>query len=118
MFHQLHCVEKMRIFLDNPNDTHVGFGHQQHCMNYLRQLFLCRADLTLEPIAVPIGEDNLPMNEKDVLDLDDLVMRSGVGLERSCRDSSTLYKITGDNFLKWHESWPIPSPFETGKENR
>ena len=48
MFHQLHCVEKMRIFLDNPNDTHVGFGHQQHCMNYLRQTVLCKPSLLLE----------------------------------------------------------------------
>lgn len=82
-------------------------------MNYLRQLFLCRADLTLEPIAMPLGEDDLPMDEKRVLELDDLAIRSGLGVERTCRDWNTLYDITGNNFLKWHETWPIPSPFET-----
>ncbi|THU98044.1 hypothetical protein K435DRAFT_818984 [Dendrothele bispora CBS 962.96] len=100
MFHQLHCLEKMRIFLDNPNNTGVGFPHQHHCMNYLRQNFLCHADLTLEPFAKGINLDG------------GLEMMSGVGVEHSCTDWDMLYGITGTNYRQWKESWDIPEPKE------
>lgn len=54
MFHKLHCLEKMRIFLDDPSRKDVGWGHQQHCMNYLRQVVLCRGDLTLETLPIDV----------------------------------------------------------------
>lgn len=46
MFHQLQCLEKMRSWLDSGENEvekeEAEWGDQQHCMNYLRQVFLCR----------------------------------------------------------------------------
>src|SRR5688572_23571064 len=46
MYHQLHCVETMGEELISTHRSH--WGHLQHCMNFLRELALCRPDLTLE----------------------------------------------------------------------
>lgn len=102
MFHELHCIEKMRIFLDNPWNKAVAFPHQQHCMNYLRQLFLCKADMTLEPIE--IEDSSSPV---------DLAMKSGMGVVRSCGDWKRLYENVGANYEGWKASWNITSPWET-----
>ncbi|THG93401.1 hypothetical protein EW026_g7824 [Hermanssonia centrifuga] len=110
MFHQLHCIEKMRIFLDDPTNKHVAFGHQQHCMNYLRQLFLCKADLTLEPIiALDYPAQALDSSV-------DLVMKSGSRVVHSCGDWETVYDTVGDNYKKWKASWNISSPFTSESE--
>jgi hypothetical protein len=34
-----------------PHETHLRLGHHAHCMDYIRQMILCHADLTLEPRA-------------------------------------------------------------------
>ncbi|KAE9384789.1 hypothetical protein BT96DRAFT_868700 [Gymnopus androsaceus JB14] len=101
MFHELHCIEKMRIFLDDPTNREVGFLHQQHCMNYLRQIFLCKADMTLEPL---LNGD---------IDRRNLVMKSGMDIERSCVNWKDIYDAVGDNYLNWKENWNISSPFTT-----
>ena len=112
MFHQLHCIEKMRIFLDNPNDTHVGFPHQQHCMNYLRQSFLCKTDLTLEPLDM----DALDINTIYADDLD-ISSRSGSGVAHICGDWETTYEVVGDNYKQWKSSWNISSPWDDPDAN-
>ncbi|KAG1798716.1 hypothetical protein EV424DRAFT_1332873, partial [Suillus variegatus] len=44
MFHQLHCLQMIRLALINgPND------HSGHCLNFLRQAILCNSDTTLDP---------------------------------------------------------------------
>ena len=53
MFHQLHCVEKMRRALDNPDDPIATLPHLQHCMNYIREMILCRGDTNLDPYQYP-----------------------------------------------------------------
>ncbi|KAI0311631.1 hypothetical protein OF83DRAFT_1087560 [Amylostereum chailletii] len=104
MFHELHCIEKMRIWLDDPFNPEASAPHLHHCMNYLRQLFLCGADLTLEPIDMEgdavIGDDT------------DLSTRSGRSLSRACGDSAELYDVASENYLKWKASWNISSPWE------
>lgn len=107
MFHQLHCLEKMRILLDDPFNTEVSFPHQQHCMNYLRQLFLCKADVTLEPILEHVHGAELDEST-------DLSMLSGDGVTYECGDSKVLYHTAASNYLDWKARWNhtsrVPTP--------
>ena len=52
MYHQLHCLGRLRLALeDSANRTYEAQAeHVQHCLNYLRMMALCRADVTLEPV--------------------------------------------------------------------
>ncbi|KAF8120131.1 hypothetical protein EV363DRAFT_1458523 [Boletus edulis] len=52
MYHELHCLERIRLALeDSANRTYEARAeHVQHCLNYLRMMTLCRADVTLEPV--------------------------------------------------------------------
>ncbi|KAL1981351.1 hypothetical protein VTN96DRAFT_2742 [Rasamsonia emersonii] len=56
MFHQLHCINYLRIQLDlqpgdDPNeDEEARRKHKTHCIDYLRQVVQCHGDLT--PIAL------------------------------------------------------------------
>lgn len=48
--HELHCLRSLRksLTMDSPpSGSHIG--HVEHCLNMLRQQFLCAADTTLEP---------------------------------------------------------------------
>ncbi|EIW76475.1 hypothetical protein CONPUDRAFT_131117 [Coniophora puteana RWD-64-598 SS2] len=49
MFHQMHCLNQLRVNLVDPDGELASESHVQHCLNYLRQFFLCHADDTLEP---------------------------------------------------------------------
>jgi len=64
MFHQLHCLQRIRtdllnapfMHILNPNRTSLddAYGrHTLHCVDYLRQAVMCNGDLTL----VSTGED-------------------------------------------------------------
>ena len=52
MYHELHCLGRLRLALeDGANRTYEAQAeHVQHCLNYLRMMILCRADVTLEPV--------------------------------------------------------------------
>lgn len=61
MFHQLRCLNIVRTaILDTRSERprhrtrHVQ-GHVNHCMNYLRQMVLCRMDTTLESVRATLG---------------------------------------------------------------
>ena len=84
MFHQLHCVEKFRLALHDPDDPVATIPHLQHCMNYIRQMVLCRADLRLESVRSPVG------SKKAVSDI-----------THTCRDWSTVYEAAEDNFAAY-----------------
>lgn len=89
MFHELHCVNIFRTALDEPDG---GGGsrqghHVQHCLNYLRQLFLCSADHTLEPY------DFLSQNLNYTKD--------GIGATRECRDWKAVYEGADLNYREW-----------------
>ncbi|KAK7683146.1 hypothetical protein QCA50_013819 [Cerrena zonata] len=46
MYHQLHCLDVIRVgFVVNGSDA---YHHIEHCLRYLRQILLCKADTTLE----------------------------------------------------------------------
>lgn len=92
MFHQLHCIDKMRRALDDPDDPIATIPHLQHCMNYIRQMVLCGADVTLEPEG-----------------------SEGVGVVHTCRDWNVVYDTIEDNYERWMDYWEtvkntVPNP--------
>ncbi|KZV92303.1 hypothetical protein EXIGLDRAFT_675317 [Exidia glandulosa HHB12029] len=76
VFHQLHCLNNIRFAI--AARVHNGTppsSHVTHCLQYLRQMVLCRAETTLEPV-----DDTV---------VPETVRSSGVG--HTCRDWKTLY---------------------------
>lgn len=86
MFHELHCVNTFRKALVDHNDKEANAHHVQHCMNYLRQFFLCSADGTLE------RGDFMKRDSED-----------RVGTTRVCKDWSVVYEQADANFWEWRE---------------
>ncbi|KAF8514428.1 hypothetical protein BU17DRAFT_77045 [Hysterangium stoloniferum] len=88
MFHQLHCLNKVRhAVLERPPSPWERW-HTQHCLNYLRQMFLCAANVRLEPVTSSSAHG--------------MVKVDGLGLQHTCRDWSILRDIAEKNY----ESWP------------
>ncbi|EIN05095.1 hypothetical protein PUNSTDRAFT_107391 [Punctularia strigosozonata HHB-11173 SS5] len=88
MFHELHCVSDVfRVALVDAEDPRAKEHHFQHCLNYLRQLFLCSADATLEPY--------------DFMERD--FERDRGGFTRECRDWSAVYEASARNWDWWEE---------------
>lgn len=58
MFHELRCLSHLRTemilakVLRQNNETYSPTRLSRHCLNYLRQMALCRADVDLEPISI------------------------------------------------------------------
>ena len=96
MFHQLHCVEKMRLALDNPDDPIATIPHLQHCMNFIRQMVLCAADTTLEPVDEVVRDES----GREVG-----ARASGVGVAHTCRDWAAVYETVEQNWDEWQEYW-------------
>ena len=83
MLHQLRCIDVVRDQLTKPR-AQRDEQPARHCMNYIRQMILCAADLTLEP--VDIGHE-----------------ASGVGVTHTCRDWRTVYDTVDRNYAEWTE---------------
>lgn len=95
MIHQMHCVDALgRAIAEHAHDDGDPGdpGHLLHCLSYLRQLFLCQADTTLEPY--------------DFLTRD--YSTHPVGVTRVCRDWSAVYGGMGKNYREWR-SWETTS---------
>ncbi|KAJ3810409.1 hypothetical protein EV368DRAFT_15457, partial [Lentinula lateritia] len=82
MFHQLHCLDKLRQSVLAVPSTQWERWHTQHCLNYLRQMILCASSMRLEDVK----------NGEKV---------NGLGLEHECRDWSVLYNYAAKNFKDW-----------------
>jgi hypothetical protein len=86
MFHQLRCIDVVRRQLAIPRrNRHAELA--QHCMNYLRQMILCRGDSFLDPYQYPSrisGVDPNPI--------------------RQCWDWEVVYRATMTN-QKEHARW-------------
>ncbi|KAK2627023.1 hypothetical protein QTJ16_004198 [Diplocarpon rosae] len=92
MFHQLHCVQMFRrdyqgLFarlgeggMGKRNMEHrMDMQHTLHCLDYLRQVFLCYADGSIEPtFPDPEGKGGVPKTNGMV--------------PHQCQDSSVLYE--------------------------
>jgi Mycotoxin biosynthesis protein UstYa len=57
LFHQLRCLDILRrdIIVESESfppgeDTTSSSKLSRHCLNYMRQMVLCRADLALDPV--------------------------------------------------------------------
>ena len=87
MFHEMHCLRLLNLAFD-PSDP-VGEGHIKHCLNYLRQMILCDADLTLEPADW----------EKQLSEGGDDLNRQGS--THICRDWETVYDAVEKNWREW-----------------
>jgi len=88
MFHQMHCINQIRNNIVDPDGhsgRHAAKGHIQHCLNYLRQFFLCHADDTLEP-------GNFLEHEH---------IMGTVSHTRQCRDWMKLEDATETNWQEW-----------------
>ncbi|EJD48815.1 hypothetical protein AURDEDRAFT_60489, partial [Auricularia subglabra TFB-10046 SS5] len=58
MFHQLRCLQIIGaeiITRRNTDQTETPTAVARHCMTYLRQMVLCRADVRLESVRSPFG---------------------------------------------------------------
>ncbi|EJU03325.1 hypothetical protein DACRYDRAFT_106484 [Dacryopinax primogenitus] len=97
MFHQIHCLNVIR----NAILAGASGDHVHHCFNYLRQMALCHADLTLEEGVPELGID--PTGELPV---------NGVGITHTCKDWSKVYTHLADeyyNFNEWRKTHNVTS---------
>lgn len=85
--HQLHCVRELARAFHQPRSDLVSDEHQHHCLNYLRQTFLCDAADTLE--------------EGDFMVKDFEVDRVGGTLV--CWDWKKVYDVMGRQWREWRE---------------
>ncbi|THU89930.1 hypothetical protein K435DRAFT_781421 [Dendrothele bispora CBS 962.96] len=84
MFHELHCLRRMRATFTSFDPE--GWDHIQHCLNYLREMVLCKADITLE------RGDFMTRNMTEVR----------LGATHLCRDWEAIYDQVGLNWLQWY----------------
>lgn len=86
-YHALHCLYSMHEDYEKPNHTTEPSHHFGHCLMYLRQVFLCNADTTLE------DGDFLRKN----------LTSNRVGETRVCRDWTHVSTWVNDEFRRWAE---------------
>jgi hypothetical protein len=56
IFHQLRCLNIIRkTYIAEETASEDFKSLSRHCMNYLRQMIMCRANLRLEPVVDPFG---------------------------------------------------------------
>ena len=90
MFHQLRCLDILREIItqfhvdDQTNTTYSQPGMASHCMNYLRQTVLCRADLTLESLW---SDTSSKVTVSDVT--------------HACKDWTVVYKAAEENYAEY-----------------
>ncbi|KAJ7707397.1 hypothetical protein B0H17DRAFT_1125209 [Mycena rosella] len=78
MFHQMHCLQRIRSALVQGDPGH----HTRHCLNLLRQTVLCASDTTLDPLNSAKGTD-------------------GLGIVHVCRDWQKVYDFVEENQLRY-----------------
>lgn len=93
MFHQLRCLNIIREVIvdfyadDSPEAQIKKPVLARHCMNYLKQTVLCRADMRLESVRAPKGHQ---MTVSDIT--------------HTCRDWTPLYKAAERNYEEFISS--------------
>lgn len=85
MFHEQHCIQYLEGILTG---IEVKFhAHVQHCLNYMLQLTLCDADLTLEPSDFATREFGMDRE----------------GQTHLCRDWEKAYDEATMNWVEWYK---------------
>lgn len=99
VFHQLHCMAMMhdtyiQLLAGNFSHTASSSTHIEHCFDYIRQVLMCHADLSLEHRwhSPDEGPDNDSVNGWDVV--------------HQCRDWDAVVSFVEENALTkgWHRS--------------
>lgn len=91
MLHQLRCLDILRAEIVRG---HVGASDEpsylsRHCLNYIKQMVLCRGDTNLEPFQYP--------NHQDPIDMEGIY---------ECRDWGAVYAEVQKNqaqYAEWAE---------------
>lgn len=83
MMHQLHCLDIIRGDIVERNGTRKEPELVMHCLNYIKQMILCRGGLYLEPM---VGTDPSP-----------------IGVHQ-CRDWSMIYREVEKNQKEYARS--------------
>jgi hypothetical protein len=94
VYHQLDCIDTFGRALTTTNHK-AGWSRLQHCLNYLREVALCQADMTLE-----VGN----FSERDFR-----IERQGVG--QMC-DWETFQKAVQSNWVRWRKVRNSEKPYE------
>ncbi|KAH9834558.1 uncharacterized protein C8Q71DRAFT_147219 [Rhodofomes roseus] len=87
-YHQLHCIWKFQQALVDRNDPTASEHHVQHCLNYLRQTFMCEAADSVE--------------EGDFMTRD--FEQDRIGDTLVCRDWGKVYDVLDEAYAGW-EQW-------------
>jgi len=92
MFHEVHCLRLINLAFDqfgyDEHETAITHGHVKHCFDYLRQMILCSADLTLEK--------------------GDFEEEKNSAATHICRNWHMVYKLTDENWHKWNNGTDVP----------
>ncbi|GBE89267.1 hypothetical protein SCP_1502750 [Sparassis crispa] len=90
MFHQMRCLNIIRgglaaLYADGTPGARLRQPNlTRHCMNYLRQMVLCRADLRLESVRAPRGY-KLATSE----------------VTHACQDWNAVYSAAEENYAQY-----------------
>ncbi|TBU51884.1 hypothetical protein BD310DRAFT_941351 [Dichomitus squalens] len=93
MFHQLRCLDILRDILvefhynKSPDATYKNPEMAKHCMNYLRQTVICRADTRLEHVRAASGPRVVVSD-----------------LTHSCKDWTAVYEAAERNYQYFLEN--------------
>ena len=79
MFHQLRCLDVLRTAVVEANTNGTKPDRlTRHCLNYIRQMILCRSDLFLENVRDPHGPHAVDLTSV-----------------RTCKDRRMVYESVG-----------------------
>ncbi|KAF9000120.1 hypothetical protein BDQ17DRAFT_1327939 [Cyathus striatus] len=92
MFHEFHCLRMLNLAFEPTakpgTPEYIPSDHLRHCLDYLRQMVLCSADMTLE-------EGDFTEREFD---------SDRLGAVHVCKDWSAVYGVMEENWREWTNS--------------
>jgi hypothetical protein len=88
-YHQMHCLRRIQLALVNRQDPMASAGHVNHCLNHLRQTFLCESAHATE------AGDFMLRNYDDDRGLGQMVDTL------ICRDWEQVYQAMDKNEKQW-----------------
>lgn len=89
MLHQLRCLDLLRAEVLQSRHRDGPTELARHCMNYLKQMILCRGDTFLEPMIHPSQDDGPELNQV-----------------YECRDWEAVYAKVRENQAE-HARWQL-----------
>lgn len=89
VMHQLRCLDILReeLVRERINESDEPSYLSRHCLNYIKQMILCRGDTNLEPFQYP--------NQNDPIDMEGIY---------ECRDWGAVYREVERNQAE-HAQW-------------